>query len=73
VPHEYEIPSPIVEKWIALALADARRQDIHGKQVTPFLLSKLVELSNGKTLTANVHLIKNNAKVAALIARELAK
>ncbi|NCO27756.1 MAG: pseudouridine-5-phosphate glycosidase [Caldiserica bacterium CG02_land_8_20_14_3_00_36_38] len=73
VPEEYEIPSPIVEKWIALALADARRQDIHGKQVTPFLLSKLVELSNGKTLTANVHLIKNNAKVAALIARELAK
>ena len=73
VPEEYEIPSPIVEKWIALALADARRQDIHGKQVTPFLLSKLVELSNGKTLTANVYLIKNNAKVAALIARELAK
>jgi len=73
IPHEYEIPSPIVEKWIAEALADAGRQDIHGKQVTPFLLSKLVELSNGKTLTANVHLIKNNAKVAALIARELAK
>ena len=73
IPEEYEIPSPIVEKWIAEALADARRQDIHGKQVTPFLLSKLVELSNGKTLTANIHLIKNNAKVAALIAKELAK
>lgn len=73
ISEEYEIPSPIVEKWIAEALADARRQDIHGKQVTPFLLSKLVELSNGKTLTANVHLIKNNAKVAALIAKELVK
>jgi pseudouridine-5'-phosphate glycosidase len=73
IPEEYEIPLSIVEKWIAEALKDARRQDIHGKQVTPFLLSKLVELSNGKTLTANVHLIKNNAKVAALIAKELTK
>jgi pseudouridine-5'-phosphate glycosidase len=73
IPEEYEIPLSIVEKWIAETLVDARRQGIHGKQVTPFLLSKLVELSNGKTLIANVHLMKNNAKVAALIAKELAK
>ena len=73
IPEEFEIPSSNIEKWISLALADAKKQNIHGKQVTPFMLSKLLQLSNGETLKANIHLVKNNAKVAAQIALELSR
>ena len=42
-----------------------------GKEVTPFLLSKIVKLTEGKSLEANIALIKNNAYLAGLIAKEL--
>lgn len=44
---------------------------IKGKEVTPFLLSKIVKLTEGKSLEANIALIKNNAYLAGLIAKEL--
>jgi len=46
---------------------------IKGKEVTPFLLARIFELSGGESLEANIALVRNNARVAALIAKELAK
>jgi len=68
VPAEYEIELSEVESQIADALREAERQNIKGKETTPFLLSALVERSKGRTLAANIALLKNNAKVAAEIA-----
>ena len=56
---------------IARATADAAEQGITGKAVTPFLLARLLELSGGATLDANVALVRNNARLGAAIAREL--
>ncbi len=68
VPAEYEIELAEVEALIAEALREADHQNIKGKETTPFLLSALVERSKGRTLAANIALLKNNAKVAAEIA-----
>lgn len=57
-----------VETWVAQAIADAARDDIHGKRITPYLLKRLSELSGGKTLNANIALLENNAAVAGAIA-----
>lgn len=68
VPAEYEIELSEVEGHIAEALREADRRNIKGKETTPFLLSALVERSKGRTLAANIALLKNNATVAAEIA-----
>jgi pseudouridine-5'-phosphate glycosidase len=73
IPDEFAIPADKVEQWLSIALNEAKINNIHGKNVTPFLLSKLFELSGGKTLDANIHLVNNNAKVASMIAKELIK
>ena len=61
-----------VEQFIAQAVREAEDKRITGKAVTPFLLSRLNELSGGKSLASNVALIKNNAALAAQIAKQLA-
>ena len=68
VPAEFEIELAEVESLIEEALHAAERQNVKGKETTPFLLSALVEKSGGRTLAANIALLKNNAKVAAEIA-----
>lgn len=68
VPAEFEIELAEVESLIAEALREADRQNVKGKETTPFLLSALVEQSGGRTLAANIALLKNNARVAAEIA-----
>ena len=68
VPEQAAIPSEDVDKWIAAALNDAKESGVSGKDVTPFLLSALTELSKGITLEANVALLESNAAVAAEIA-----
>lgn len=68
VPAEFEIDLAEVESLIEEALHAAERQNVKGKETTPFLLSALVEKSGGRTLAANIALLKNNAKVAAEIA-----
>jgi pseudouridine-5'-phosphate glycosidase len=55
------------------SLKSADEQGITGKDVTPFLLAELSRRSNGRTLTSNIALLENNAKIAAEIARALAK
>lgn len=62
-----------VQKWLNLALEEARNQSIQGKALTPFLLKDLSERSQGATVGANLSLIKNNALLAAKIAVALEK
>jgi len=62
------IPQAEVDKWIELALTEARTKNIRGKAVTPFLLGCLANLSDGRTLKANTALIEHNAEVAASLA-----
>ncbi|MGH2377376.1 MAG: pseudouridine-5'-phosphate glycosidase [Candidatus Limnocylindria bacterium] len=71
-PEEAALDRSEVEAEVARALADAERQSVSGAAVTPFLLRALGELSEGRTLAANVALLRRNAEVAAAIARELA-
>lgn len=73
VPQEFEIANDIVEGYVNQAVADAKKQGIHGPATTPFLLERVKELSAGKSLTTNIALLKNNAQLAARIAVELSK
>lgn len=73
IPEDYEIPKETVDGWIEAALSECKRTGISGKDITPFLLSKIVELSGGRSLEANIQLVVNNVRVASKIARELLK
>ena len=68
VPDEFEIPRDECESILAEALKKADADGIRGKQITPFLLSEMSTRSGGRTLAANIALLKNNARVAAEIA-----
>ena len=68
IPEADEIPATAIEPVITAALAEAERLGIRGKDVTPFLLPEIVKARKGRSLQANIALVKNNAKVAAEIA-----
>jgi len=70
---EHEIPSSVMTAHIEQALAEAAAQHIKGKKVTPWLLQRIMELTDGDSLKCNQHLIKNNARVASDIAIALCK
>jgi pseudouridylate synthase len=72
VPEGDEIPANEMAVHIAAAQADGERQGVSGKAVTPFLLSKIVDLTAGRSLATNIALVRNNARLAARIATELA-
>lgn len=71
IPEEYSLDGEYIEKEIEKAIEEMNKLGIKGKEVTPFLLSKIVKLTEGKSLEANIALIKNNAYLAGLIAKEL--
>jgi pseudouridine-5'-phosphate glycosidase len=73
IPSENELAFEQVEATIVESLKEAEKRGIRGKGVTPFLLSDLVSRTQGKTLKANIALIKNNARVAAMLSVELSK
>ena len=73
VPEKDEIASSELETILAEALISAEEKNIRGKEITPFLLAQMAEKSAGKTLTANITLLENNARIAALVAVELTK
>ena len=72
VPEADEIPRGRMDDLIARAIIDAEAQDVSGKQVTPFLLGRLLELSGGESLRTNIALVHSNAAVAARLAVALA-
>jgi pseudouridine-5'-phosphate glycosidase len=71
VPEADEIPAKEMAAHIAAAQRAAEVESIGGKAVTPYLLSKILELSDGKSLTTNIALVENNARLAARIAKAL--
>ena len=73
IPEEYSMDKAVIDKAIDEALAQAKAQGIHGKETTPFLLAKVVELTGGDSLDSNIQLVLNNARVAAKTACELAR
>jgi pseudouridine-5'-phosphate glycosidase len=68
VPIEDEVDSVLIESALNSALAEAERFGVAGRDLTPYLLSRLSTLSNGATLRANIALLENNVRVAAEIA-----
>lgn len=72
IPEKDELPAPVAEKAIAQALKEAEARGVRGKEVTPFLLARVSELTHEESRTANVALLENNARVAARIAQALA-
>jgi pseudouridylate synthase len=71
IPAAAEIPASEMKVCIEAALASANKNGVTGKAVTPFLLAKILELTNGRSLTANIALVESNARVAARIAKAL--
>ena len=65
IPAEYAMDKAVIDKAIDEALADAEAQGIRGKETTPFLLAKIVELTGGDSLESNIKLVLNNAALAA--------
>lgn len=68
IPSDAEIPAATLAPIIAQALSEADTQGIAAKAVTPFLLGRIFELTEGASLTANIALVRNNARLAAKIA-----
>lgn len=68
IPKEHEIPNHEIEAIIEQALKEEQAAGIKGKDSTPFLLAKIVELTQGRSLQTNIQLVYNNAKLGAQIA-----
>ncbi|MCT2343748.1 pseudouridine-5'-phosphate glycosidase [Niallia taxi] len=73
IPEDDAMEESYITNIIETALNEAKENGISGKNVTPFLLSKVKELTEGTSLTANIALVKNNAEVGSRIAVELNK
>jgi pseudouridine-5'-phosphate glycosidase len=70
---EHSADPDLIRSAIDEALAECSKLNIRGKKITPFLLNRLNQITKGKSLQANLALIKNNVRIAALIAVELSK
>ena len=73
IPHDAEIPRSEITPIIEAALRDATTKGITAKAVTPFLLQRIYELTDGRSLTANIALVLSNARLGAAIASEIAQ
>ena len=73
IPDAHALEEAAIEERIAEAVAEAKAQGVGKKEATPFLLKRVVELTEGRSLEANVALIKSNAVLAAQAAAELAR
>ncbi|WP_174615076.1 pseudouridine-5'-phosphate glycosidase [Virgibacillus ihumii] len=73
IPEEHAMDEREISAIIGTALQEAADNNVSGKEVTPFLLAKVKELTNGKSLDANIALVKHNAEVGADIAVKLGR
>jgi len=73
VPENAEIPSDRLQEILNASLAEAAELKVGGRELTPFLLSRMAETSGGATLRANIALLENNARIAAEIALAIAR
>ena len=69
IPEEFSMDPKVIDTAIKTALQDAQRDGIRGKETTPYLLKKIVELTGGDSLESNIKLVINNAIVGAGIAK----
>lgn len=73
IPEADELPRAAYEQALEGALAEVAERGLRGREVTPFLLDRLRELTGGATVKANLALLRNNARVAGELARALAR
>jgi pseudouridine-5'-phosphate glycosidase len=73
IPEAYEMDFDAITSAIQIAVSEAEKAGIKGKESTPFLLAKVKELTGGDSLDSNIELVYNNAKVAAQLAVEVSK
>ena len=73
IPEGYSMPEDVIDKAIEQALTELDEQGIKGKKSTPFLLSRVKDLTGGDSLKSNIALVMNNAKLASAIAVEYSK
>ncbi len=73
IPEEYSMDAAVINAAIDKAVAEAKALGIHGKETTPFLLAKIKDITGGDSLSSNIQLVYNNARLAAQTASELCK
>ena len=71
IPEEYSMDPARIKASIDQAVSDSKQLGIHGKELTPYLLARVKELTGGTSLEANIQLVLNNARLAALTAKAL--
>jgi pseudouridine-5'-phosphate glycosidase len=72
-PESIALPKAMIDRIIDNAIEQSRAMGIQGKDITPFLLSKVWEATQGMSVNANVEFVKNNARMGARIASCLAQ
>lgn len=73
IPAEYAMDKATIDAAIDQAMRELREQGVHGKETTPFLLARVVELTGGDSLESNIQLVLNNARLASRTAAALCK
>ena len=73
IPTQHAAAGEQIEQAIQTALSEAQQKRITGSEITPYLLDRIQQLTHGASLTANIHLIKNNAKVGSQVAVALSQ
>ena len=73
IPEQYAMDKAVIDAAIDQAVAESVEKGIHGKETTPFLLARVVELTGGDSLESNIQLVLNNAVVASRTAAELCR
>lgn len=73
IPREHAAAGQQIEEAIQTALSETQQKNIIGSEITPYLLDRIQQLTEGASLTANIHLIKNNARVGSEIAVALSQ
>jgi len=71
IPREHEIPNDEIEPFIKQAIQQAAARNISSKELTPYLLDNLAQSTKGRSIEANLALLENNVRTAAIIAKEL--
>ena len=73
IPEEYAMEDGVINRAIEQAVAESVEQGIKGKEITPFLLARVADLTGGDSLESNIQLVYNNARLASRIAAEYAE
>ena len=73
IPEEYAMDDTIINQAIDQAVQEAEEKGVHGKEITPFLLARVKELTGGDSLDSNIQLVYNNARLASRIAKAYVK